>query len=65
VTGLNAWTDAAIFQIAGIPTVLFGPEGSGYHAAGEWVSIPDLVATAEILRRAAVSLLGAPVSASR
>ncbi len=28
VTGLNAWTDAALFQSAGIPTVLFGPEGS-------------------------------------
>jgi len=65
VTGLNAWTDAAIFQIAGIPTVLFGPEGSGYHAAGEWVSIPDLIATTEILRRACVTLLGASVSVGR
>ncbi len=58
VTGLNAWTDAALFQSAGIPTVLFGPEGSGYHAAGEWVSITDLIATTEILRRTVVTLLG-------
>ncbi|WP_328355438.1 M20/M25/M40 family metallo-hydrolase [Mycobacterium sp. NBC_00419] len=61
VTGLNAWTDAALFQSAGIPTVLFGPEGGNYHAAEEWVSIPDLVATTEILRRALVTLIGSPV----
>jgi acetylornithine deacetylase len=62
VSGLNAWTDAALFQSAGIPTVLFGPEGGNYHAAEEWVSIPDVVATTEILRRAVVALIGAPVT---
>lgn len=61
ITGLNAWTDAALFQSAGIPTVLFGPEGGNYHAAEEWVSIPDLIATTEILRRALVTLIGSPV----
>jgi len=65
VTGLNAWTDAALFQSAGIPTVLFGPEGGNYHAAEEWVSIPDLIATTEILRRALVTLLGADVTSTR
>ena len=58
VTGLNAWTDAALMQEAGIPTVLFGPEGGNYHAADEWVSIPDVIATAEILRQTVVALLG-------
>ncbi len=59
VTGLNAWTDAALFQSAGIPTVfLFGPEGGNYHAAQEWVSIPDMIATAEILRQTLVTLIG-------
>ncbi|WP_167102596.1 M20 family metallopeptidase [Mycobacterium sp. DL592] len=61
ITGLNAWTDAALFQSAGIPTVLFGPEGGNYHAAEEWVSIPDLIATTEILRRALVTLIGSSV----
>jgi acetylornithine deacetylase/succinyl-diaminopimelate desuccinylase-like protein len=64
ITGLNAWTDAALLQSAGIPTVLFGPDGGNYHAADEWVSIPDVIATAEILRRAVVTLLGAPVAAT-
>jgi acetylornithine deacetylase len=65
VTGLNAWTDAALFQSAGIPTVLFGPEGGNYHAAHEWVSIPDMIATAEILHRTLVTLLGTSVPSAR
>ena len=65
VTGLNAWTDAALLQSAGIPTVLFGPEGGNYHAADEWVSIPDVIATAEILKRTVATLLGAPVSSAQ
>lgn len=61
ITGLNAWTDAALLQSAGIPTVLFGPLGGNYHAADEWIDIPDLVATAEILRRTVATLLTASV----
>jgi acetylornithine deacetylase/succinyl-diaminopimelate desuccinylase-like protein len=61
ITGLNAWTDAALLQSAGIPTVLFGPDGGNYHASDEWVSIPDVMASAEILHRTVVTLLGAPV----
>ncbi|WP_319447039.1 MULTISPECIES: M20 family metallopeptidase [unclassified Mycobacterium] len=64
ITGLNAWTDAALLQSAGIPTVLFGPDGGNYHAADEWVSIPDVIASAEILRRTVVTLIGAPVNSA-
>ena len=63
ITGLNAWTDAALLQGAGVPTVLFGPKGGNFHAADEWVSIPDLVAAAEILQRTVITLLNAPVTA--
>ncbi len=63
VTGLNAWTDAALLQNAGIPTVLFGPDGGNYHAADEWVSIPDVVASAEILRQTVATLLATSVTA--
>lgn len=65
ITGLNAWTDAALLQSAGIPTVLFGPLGGNYHAADEWVSISDLLATAEILRRAVTTLLTAKVPSAQ
>jgi acetylornithine deacetylase/succinyl-diaminopimelate desuccinylase-like protein len=41
--GLNAWADAALMQAAGIPTILFGPTGSNYHAPDEWVSLTSCV----------------------
>ncbi|RDH74612.1 M20/M25/M40 family metallo-hydrolase [Mycolicibacterium moriokaense] len=64
ISGLNAWTDAALLQSAGIPTVLFGPEGGNYHASDEWVSITDVIASAEILRRTVISLLGVHADAT-
>ncbi len=51
--GLNAWTDAALMQNAGIPTILYGPTGGGYHAPDEWVSISSCVQAVEIVRSAA------------
>lgn len=47
--GANAWMDAALVQEAGIPTVVFGPHGGGYHAAVEWVETDHVVAAARIL----------------
>ncbi len=47
--GANAWMDAALVQEAGIPTVVFGPRGGGYHAAVEWVETESVVAAARIL----------------
>jgi acetylornithine deacetylase len=47
--GLNAWTDAALMQAAGIPTILFGPTGGNYHAPGEWVSLASCVQSVEIV----------------
>lgn len=43
------WADSAMIAAAGIPTVLFGASGTGAHAAEEWVSIPDAVATTRVL----------------
>jgi acetylornithine deacetylase len=40
--GLPFWTDAALLQAAGIPTVLLGPKGEGAHAEVEWVSLESL-----------------------
>lgn len=48
-TGLNAWGDAALFQAAGIPTLMFGAKGANLHAPDEWVSISDLVKLVQIL----------------
>jgi acetylornithine deacetylase len=52
-TGL-IWTDAALMQEAGIPTVIFGPRGEGKHALVEWVDTDSVVACARILVRTAL-----------
>jgi acetylornithine deacetylase len=52
-TGL-IWTDAALMQRAGIPTVIFGPRGEGKHALVEWVDTDSVVACARILVRTAL-----------
>jgi acetylornithine deacetylase len=51
--GLNAWADAALMQAAGIPTILFGPTGSNYHAPDEWVSLESCVQAVEIVKATA------------
>jgi len=55
--GFNAWTDAALMQAAGTPTVMLGPLGGNFHSPNEWVSISEVVATVDILAGAAVDLL--------
>jgi acetylornithine deacetylase/succinyl-diaminopimelate desuccinylase-like protein len=47
--GLNAWTDAALMQGAGIPTVLIGSAGGNFHAPDEWASISELGQLARIV----------------
>jgi acetylornithine deacetylase/succinyl-diaminopimelate desuccinylase-like protein len=58
ITGMNGWTDAALMQEAGIPTVLIGASGGNFHAPGEWVSVSEFVKLCAIVERAAVSFLG-------
>ena len=36
------WTDAALMEEAGIPSLLFGVDGDGAHAASEWVTLDSL-----------------------
>lgn len=48
ISGVQFWTDAAILSAAGIPSVLFGPSGSGAHAVEEWVDLSSVKACAEI-----------------
>lgn len=48
-TGWGVWTDAALFQQAGIPTVNIGPCGFGLHEPIEWVDLNSVIHTSEIL----------------
>jgi acetylornithine deacetylase len=52
-SGVGFWMDAAVFAQAGIETVNYGPTGAGAHEAVEWVDLPSVVQTAQILVDAA------------
>ena len=49
VIGQTFWMDAAFLSAAGIPTVVFGPDGAGAHAAEEWVDLDSVAACREAL----------------
>jgi acetylornithine deacetylase len=49
VVGVPFWTDAALLQSAGIPTVVFGPAGEGAHADVEWVDLESIASCAEAI----------------
>lgn len=49
VAGAPYWTDAALLQAAGIPTLVLGPKGAGMHAADEHVELASVSALERIL----------------
>lgn len=46
--GVPFWADSALFAVAGIPTVVYGPKGEGAHAAVEWVDVASAERCAEM-----------------
>jgi acetylornithine deacetylase len=50
--------DAAFLAGAGIPTVAFGPHGSGAHGIDEWVDLNSVDQCREILVRVIRSFTG-------
>src|SRR5215472_5514207 len=49
VAPMSYWADSAFLSTAGIPTVLYGPEGEGAHAEIEWVSRSGTRTTTTVL----------------
>jgi acetylornithine deacetylase len=41
--GMTYWTDAAILGHGGIPSVIFGPGGEGYHGLEEYVRVNEVL----------------------
>ena len=54
IAGVAFWTDAATLAAAGIPSLLFGPAGSGAHAAEEWVNLASVHACADVYLETAI-----------
>src|SRR5215213_966987 len=53
IAGHAAWMDAAFTAGAGIPTVVFGPDGAGAHAVDEWVDLASVRDCAAVLQATA------------
>ena len=52
IEGLSAWTDAALLNEAGIPTVCFGPGDIALaHAAEEFVPVDEILGATRVLTR--------------
>jgi len=54
-TGVSFWADSAFIAAAGIPTVLYGPNGEGAHADVEWVSVSGTIECARTLTMTALN----------
>jgi acetylornithine deacetylase len=50
---MSYWADSAFLAAAGIPTVLYGPEGDGAHADIEWISRSGTNTVSTVLTRLA------------
>lgn len=44
----TAWLDAALLAELGIPTVVFGPTGSGLHSIKEWVDLQSTITCGDV-----------------
>ncbi len=56
VEGLSCWTDAALFNAAGIPALCFGPgDIARAHSAEEWVECDQIERSAAVLEQVCAS----------
>jgi acetylornithine deacetylase len=55
--GMSFWTDAAILAEAGIPSILFGPSGSGLHSVEEYVDVASVLTCRDVLAETVTALI--------
>lgn len=58
--GMSPWYDAALLAGAGMPTVIFGPAGGGWHGAEEYVDVPSVATCAGILAETIIDFCDVP-----
>jgi len=56
--GSSGWLDSALLGEAGIPTVIFGPDGVGAHSAVEYVTLTSILTGARVLAESIIELCG-------
>ncbi|MBI4763426.1 MAG: ArgE/DapE family deacylase [Deltaproteobacteria bacterium] len=56
--GVGGWMDSAILAEAGIPSVIIGPAGEGFHAATEYVDFESVITLAKILADTIIEFCG-------
>jgi acetylornithine deacetylase len=56
--GVGGWMDSAILAEAGIPSVIIGPAGDGFHAATEYVDFASVITLAKILADTIIEFCG-------
>jgi acetylornithine deacetylase len=49
IMGVSFWMDSALLGAAGIPTIIYGPLGTGAHADVEWVDLASMQTCYEVL----------------
>jgi acetylornithine deacetylase/succinyl-diaminopimelate desuccinylase-like protein len=53
-------TDANVFSgLSGIPCLVYGPRGHGFHQCQEWVDIPSIARCAEVVRSTCLEFMAA------
>lgn len=55
IAGASFWTDAALLEEAGIPSVVFGSTGQGLHSAEEWVDLQSCLDLSNMLIHSAIN----------
>ncbi len=58
--GVPYWMESALWEAAGVPTVVCGPAGGGMHAADEWVDLGQVRDYADALVGAIRGFCGGP-----
>jgi acetylornithine deacetylase len=56
--GVGGWMDSAILAEAGIPSVIIGPAGEGFHAATEFVDFESVKTLTKILAHTIIEYCG-------
>lgn len=57
--GMAGWADTSLFDRAGMPALIYGPDGEGAHADVEWADLESLYTTAKVFAATILDFCGA------